>query len=313
MSKYSYKPDSLLPRVYPQNEHALDRAGGLRVDKLSLDLEVVRDLANPHLCPTEFLPLLAFAFGSDFYWELENLSEIEQREMIASSLELHRKKGTLWAIKKVLSILGFDVEIVEWWEDDFLLDDLEIKPTNPYTFAVVLDVSKFYKNSIRILSENEQRRVLKYLHIYKNVRSHFDFYLKINLQQNFSPVPITQLTELKTEELESKDFSKVSTNSIGYTNTVGIQDTEMRNLESKDLQYPKRNIDIVNFCSLKDTAIFRAESKPNIHTDRDIKAKTIGDFRESAIFPMQSNPTEEVNNEMAITMRVKMTEVVMYG
>ena len=60
MSKYSYKPDSLLPRVYPQNEHALDRAGGLRVDKLSLDLEVVRDLANPHLCPIEFLPILAY-------------------------------------------------------------------------------------------------------------------------------------------------------------------------------------------------------------------------------------------------------------
>jgi hypothetical protein len=202
---------------------------------------------------------------------------------------------------------------VEWWEDDFLLDDLEIKPTNPYTFAVVLDVSKFYKNSIRILSENEQRRVLKYLHIYKNVRSHFDFYLKINLQQNFSPVSIAQIVELQTEELESIDFSKASINSIGYTNTVGIQDTEIRDLESKDLQYPKRNIDIVNFCSLKDTAIFRIESKPNIHTDRDIKAKTIGDFRESAIFPMQSNPIEEVKNEMVVTMRVKMTEVAMYG
>jgi len=241
---------------------------------------------------------LAYAFGSDFYWELQNLTESQQREMIANSLYLHRKKGTVWAIKRVLEILGFDIAIVEWWQSDSTMEGLGIKPQEPYTFAVVLDVAKFYNSSKSLLSESEQRRILKYLYIYKNVRSHFDFYLKTNMQNSISASITTELTECKTERLEGKDFVQDSNpNSISYISIADIQDTEIRELESVDSK-KVANLNIGNFGSAELTECrveelegidFVQDSNPN-----SISYISIADIRDTEIREFESNPIENL-------------------
>src|SRR6266542_3315651 len=45
-------------------------------------------------------------------------SETEQREIIKKSIELHRYKGTLWAVREALTAIGFgDAVITEHVED----------------------------------------------------------------------------------------------------------------------------------------------------------------------------------------------------
>jgi phage tail P2-like protein len=293
----SYRPKTLLPKIYPSQEYALDQTQELKINGLNLELEVVKKLANPYSCPVEFLPILAYTFGSDFYWELQNLTESQQREMIANSLYLHRKKGTVWAIKRVLEILGFDINVVEWWQNDTTMEELGIKPQEPYTFAVVLDVAKFYNSSKTLLSESEQRRILKYLYIYKNVRSHFDFYLKTNIKNSISAPSIAELTECKVETLEGEDYQKESTQSISYTSIADIRDTEIRNLESVDSK-KVADLNIANFSSAElieckteklEGEDFIQNSNPN-----SISYVSVADIRDTEIRNLESVDSKKV-------------------
>jgi len=235
MRNTSYKPTSLLPKVYPIEEHALDIATSVRIDGISLELQRIKTLANPKECPVDFLPILAYSFGSDFYWKFKDLDEKQQREMIANSLLLHRKKGTLWAIKKVLDILGFETEITEWWEDKE--DPFGINPTKPYTFSIVLDITKFYQNSKRVFNEYEQIRVLKYLHIYKNVRSHFYFYIKASCENRVSLLSSVKVAEIENRNAVSKDYKKDSDVAVSLVSSIEISEIENKSAVSE--QYRK--------------------------------------------------------------------------
>ncbi|MNZ02354.1 Phage tail protein [compost metagenome] len=63
-------------------------------------------------CPAALLPWLAWARSVD-WWELAE-SEDQQRALISASFRLHRRKGTPWAIKEALNVLGFgDSTIIE--------------------------------------------------------------------------------------------------------------------------------------------------------------------------------------------------------
>ena len=114
--------------------------GSTKVHRLPLPLPVTRDLLPPsvtrleHLaaatlasnltpelitstrfadtCPAPMLPWLAWARSVD-WWELAE-SEDQQRALIKASYRLHQRKGTPWAIKEALNVLGFgDSTIIE--------------------------------------------------------------------------------------------------------------------------------------------------------------------------------------------------------
>jgi phage tail P2-like protein len=308
----NYKPTSLLPKSYPLVEHALDRTQEFRVDGLSLELEIIKKLANPYDCPIEFLPQLAHAFGSDFYWELENLTESQQREMVANSLRLHRQKGTLWAIKKVMEILGVETEVVEWWQDDKLLSDLEIKPIEPYTFIVVIDVVTFYTNTEKFMNEMQQRRLLKYLTIYKNVRSYFDMYLKISTENQIGFGNFADTTEIDVEECETKDFEKKTTNELGAVGYTRARDTaivEMQNRNEKHQSVIKTAL--ASFNSITEvveerieTDDYRATVESNVGVASFVKTVELDSVM------CETNPNKEVRNEMLIPIFISMQEVV---
>lgn len=114
--------------------------GAAKVHRLPLPLPTTRDLLPPsatrleHLaaatlastvtpevitttrfadtCPAPLLPWLAWARSVD-WWELAE-SEDQQRALISASFRLHQRKGTPWAIKEALAVLGFgDSTIIE--------------------------------------------------------------------------------------------------------------------------------------------------------------------------------------------------------
>ncbi|WP_116963095.1 phage tail protein I [Fastidiosibacter lacustris] len=76
---------------------------------------LINKLWNADLCPYEFLPYLASALSVDFAI-YNNLTEAEKREYIKKSIEIHRQKGTLGALKKALNITDYDIAVEEWYE-----------------------------------------------------------------------------------------------------------------------------------------------------------------------------------------------------
>ena len=67
----------------------------------------VRHLWNPDTSPTAFLPYLACAMSVDA--DISLFTETQQRELIRTSFEVHRRKGTVGSIKRVVEALGWDI------------------------------------------------------------------------------------------------------------------------------------------------------------------------------------------------------------
>lgn len=99
---------SLLPLNSTQLERALEAAF---FEKTIVPL---RDLYNPDTCPVHLLPHLAWAWSVD-RWDYR-WSEATKRAAIKASFYIHKHKGTIGAIRRVVEPLGYLIEIVEWFK-----------------------------------------------------------------------------------------------------------------------------------------------------------------------------------------------------
>lgn len=118
---------SLLPPNASPVERALE-ALSRRMDAIPSPL---RDLVNPHTCPARFLPWLAFTLSVDTWnpaW-----SDRVKRNLIAASMDLHKRKGSAASVRAVVQAFGGQIALREWWQMD--------PPGQPHTFDMVLTLS----------------------------------------------------------------------------------------------------------------------------------------------------------------------------
>lgn len=101
--------ETVLPSHSTHLERALEQAS-LWVIRNS---EIV-DIWNAGTAPERFLPWLAWSVSVD-YWDSNWPVEIK-REVILRSHVIHRLKGTRGAVRRALLAMGFNTEIVEWFE-----------------------------------------------------------------------------------------------------------------------------------------------------------------------------------------------------
>jgi phage tail P2-like protein len=97
-------PDLLPPNATPQ-----ERAISLAADRLPT--VPLKTLWTPQTCPEAQLPWLAWALSVDEWdatWPVET-----KRQVVAASIEQHRRKGTVGALRRALQRLGYEVEIDE--------------------------------------------------------------------------------------------------------------------------------------------------------------------------------------------------------
>ncbi|CUY05452.1 phage tail protein I [Serratia marcescens] len=100
--------------LLPPGSSALERRAAESCAAVS-DLNVpLRDLWNPDKCPIVFLPYLAWAFSVD-RWD-EKWTAAEKRKIVKDAFYIHRRKGTVAAIKRVIENMGYTMTIAEWWE-----------------------------------------------------------------------------------------------------------------------------------------------------------------------------------------------------
>lgn len=116
--------------LLPLNSTLLERA----VEAASADVPQIplRTLYNPDTCPPHLLHQLALAWSVD-RWD-ESWPDTVKRAVIRGSFQVHARKGTLGALRRVVEPFGYLIEVAEWFNT--------VPPGVPGTFALKIGVSE---------------------------------------------------------------------------------------------------------------------------------------------------------------------------
>lgn len=135
-------------------------------------VDTVNATALPHLAEQLHLLGEGWQFARD---------DDERRRLLKRAVELHRYKGTRWAIQQVLETLALSGQISEWFEYG----------GQPYHFRINVDLAT------RGIDEATFDALVALITEYKNVRSHLEL-LSLSLV-NRSQVPSIAATTLGGE------------------------------------------------------------------------------------------------------------------
>jgi len=81
------------------------------IEKMPVPL---RQLWNAQTCPVALLPYLAWAWSVD-RWD-SGWNEATKRSVVAASEYVHRHKGTIGSLRRIVEPLGYLIRITEWWK-----------------------------------------------------------------------------------------------------------------------------------------------------------------------------------------------------
>ena len=98
--------------LLPLNSTPLER--GIEATFAETTLIPLRTLYNPDTCPVHLLPHLAWAWSVD-RWD-PAWPEPVKRAAIKASFYIHKHKGTIGALRRVVEPLGYLIEVLEWWQ-----------------------------------------------------------------------------------------------------------------------------------------------------------------------------------------------------
>ncbi|WP_438284258.1 phage tail protein I [Pseudomonas alabamensis] len=152
---------SLLPPNATQLERALEVACDQNVDP-----DIIRGVADSARCPPNFLPWLGWAMKVEG-WEAAN-TEDQQRALIRQAIPIHKTKGTVGAIRRVLRAVNVNADLKDW---------REIPNGVPYTFQVTTWANENRGGEGTIISPQLEQRLRALVDAAKNERSHYTFRL----------------------------------------------------------------------------------------------------------------------------------------
>lgn len=145
-----------MPDLLPYNATAAERALSESAERIS-DVQVpIRDEWNPDTCPSNSLAWLAWAFSVD-QWD-EGWSDEQKRATIKASVEVHKRKGTIGAVRKAVAAIGLDARIQEWFN--------QTPPGAPFTFAALVTADQDG------VSQSAMAAIIAVIDSTKNLRSH---------------------------------------------------------------------------------------------------------------------------------------------
>ncbi len=132
-------------------------------------------LWNPQTCPESLLPWLAWALSVDT-WD-STWPTTTKRQVISDSVQVHRSKGTLSAIRRVLAGLNIHAQISEWFEHD----------GPPYTFRLTAWTDEQDEDASEpILNASLYRNLVRVVDQVKPVRAHYDFQVGARFDAGFN-------------------------------------------------------------------------------------------------------------------------------
>ncbi|MFE8048646.1 phage tail protein I [Brenneria goodwinii] len=102
-------------RLLPSGSSVLEVAAATACAEITRTPLPLRQLWNPDTCPAHLLPYLAWAFSVD-RWD-EAWPDSLKRQVIRDAFFIHRHKGTIGALRRVVEPFGYLIRIVEWWQN----------------------------------------------------------------------------------------------------------------------------------------------------------------------------------------------------
>lgn len=144
--------------LLPYNATDQERALAETTARISDVPVIVREVWNPDTCPSNVLPWLAWAFSVDD-WDT-NWSDAQKRQVIKQSVYSQRIKGTIGAVTRQLAALGYEIQILEWFQQS--------PQGTPYTFDVYITANQYP------LTQDDFQKILQVINTNKNLRSHLD-------------------------------------------------------------------------------------------------------------------------------------------
>lgn len=178
--------------LLPHNATALERALEHACDH-NIDAQIIRGVANSVNCPAHFLPWLGWAMKVDG-WEAAD-SEQQQRELIREAIPVHKSKGTVGAVRRVLKAVGVNAEVEEWQQ---------VPGAAPYTFRLTAWANDNRQGEGTILSPQLAERLRALVDAAKNERSHYDFRLGARFDGGWRLANATRARSVVRQSVEAQ-------------------------------------------------------------------------------------------------------------
>lgn len=151
--------------LLPPNSTRLERVLEVARD-MGLDPDVIRGVADSERCPPNFLPWLGWAWKVEG-WEAAYADD-QRRELIREAIPVHKTKGTVGAIRRVLKAVRVNADYKDW---------REIPNAAPYTFQITAWANENRPGEGSIISPQLGERLRALVDATKNERSHYTFRL----------------------------------------------------------------------------------------------------------------------------------------
>lgn len=182
-----------MSRLLPSNRTPLESALAAAM-QLSTDAGVLRGLADSARCPGALLPWLAWARAVDG-WD-EAIADDARRQLVRQSFAIHKRKGTVWAVRRAFAALGVLAEFSEWHE---------MPGAAPYTFGMVAWVNDNPAKSQEgaLLTPQLYRRLHTLLEATKNARSHYRLRIGARFDQGIAIATAVQARALQRGSAET--------------------------------------------------------------------------------------------------------------
>lgn len=186
---------SSAPALLPPNATPLERALATAC-AMPHSPEEIRKLWNHRTCPLRLLPWLAWAWSVD-EWD-PAWTEAQQRAMVGASIQLHKKKGTVWAVREALLRSGLEgVRVVEKPADAAHWSHFDVNVSivdRPLTQAAIqrahalIEENKAQRSVLRTLRTSMQSRGAMYYAMHMVTGAITTVYpLRV---ENIAPAPI---------------------------------------------------------------------------------------------------------------------------
>lgn len=137
---------SILPKTSGELERKLESLG----NRYNIETNV-EHLWNPEKCPANALIYLAWALSVD-YWN-DEWSEHIKRNVIGSSLDIHRLKGTSKSLHDAINSLGYSLDI-EYWHQNKEIEKGKFRVKISSSGLNVSD--EFYRELLEVINENKR-------------------------------------------------------------------------------------------------------------------------------------------------------------
>lgn len=196
--------------LLPLNATSLERALEIACD-LGIDPAIIRGVADSARCPENFLPWLAWGMKVDG-WEATETEE-QRRALINQSIPVHKTKGTVGAVRRVLNAVRVNADFKEW---------RDVPGAAPFTFQLTAWANNNRPGEGSIISPQLYTRLRALVDAAKNERSHYTFRVGARFDGGLLIANATQSRVIQRRAVDAVSEPVDSEGAIGLASTINV-------------------------------------------------------------------------------------------